>query len=404
MEICKSLCAKEERCDYFSLVEGRRCSRYSGAICNGLGVDPTGLGHTTYAKRVPNAWRGGGGLDEGCIHGGNRVEHIPAGGLPSSDHRYATHLTPVRGLAVGDKIKGLDSGLEPQWCTVAAVEPTGDGELWGNFTDGHFVLRDGQVVTNGRLHGERHTADKWLVMTDCPYGVDESGTVFSALSDFNRHRDPAEPQFVEAGEPATLSLADHLLLHRVYFELVQKTGGFWLNPASFKDMAKVQQESPRGVDLLLSCVNSGDPTSKPCTAWEMLFVEIVDEWLVDPAADTGARLSRSAPAADAAAAEAGLTNVGRVHAAYPGLGHPGAAGSGSVELLHIANRDTQWLPAVVISVAAGVAALVALSVVALVLRCRRAPAQPTLAATEEEQSKVHKSQALAPLSSTCSQV
>ena len=87
--------------------------------------------------------------------------------------------------------------MEPRWCTVAAVEPTGADDLYGNFTFGHFVLRDGHVVPNGKHHGARHVADKWLLRTDCPFGVDESGTVFSALSDFNRHRRHDEPTFVD---------------------------------------------------------------------------------------------------------------------------------------------------------------------------------------------------------------
>jgi len=346
-----------------------------------------------YGNRLVNGYKlGAGEWAGGCIFGGNRVEHIPAFSpvtspvaiLPargsSSDDHFATHITPVRALAVGDKIKGLDSDLAPQWCTVAAVEPTGHGELWGNFTDGHFVLRDGQVVTNGRSHGERHTADKWLVMTDCPYGVDESGTVFSALSDFNRHRDPAEPRFVQPGDRSTVSLADHLMLHKVYFALIQKTGGFWLNPNSFKDWSQVTGASAHGVDIFLACIKSGDATGKACTEMEQMFVEAVDEWLVDGAVTRSARLRelRSTTLENETETETETETVtsfrARVHAAFPGMGHPGAHGSGSVFTLHHANRDYKWHhhPAFVASVAITATLLVVLAVVVAVKRRKMA--------------------------------
>jgi len=340
---------------------------------------------------------GDGGLTSSapsCIHGGNMIESVPAG-----KGTVLGHFTPVRSLAVGDQVRGLGADFEPRWCTVAAVEPTGTGDLHGNFTSGHFVLRDGHVVTNGKGHGLRHVADKWLLMTDCPFGVDESGTVFSALSDFNRHRHPDEPMFVDvdAGERAELSFADHLLLHKVYYSLIRKTGGFWLNPNSYKDFAQVQRASPRAVDLILACVKSGDAASKPCAEFEASFAKVADEWLVDGAGARAARAARAATPApeeseesegsgsgsgslNAVAAEAEDSYGARVHAAVPGLGHPGAPDSASVMLLQAADRDAPWHehPAFVASVAVVVALLVVAAVAVAVVKMRGLPDEPTL--------------------------
>lgn len=67
-----------------------------------------------------------------------------------------------------EMIERLTEGVNTTKClrtghSIVGAGPTGHGELWGNFTDGHFVLRDGQVVTNSRSHGKYHAADKWLM-------------------------------------------------------------------------------------------------------------------------------------------------------------------------------------------------------------------------------------------------
>jgi hypothetical protein len=52
----------------------------------------------------------------------------------------ASGPVPARQVMVGDRVTGLGPDGPGQWCTVLNVRDHGDGVVYGNFTDNHYVV------------------------------------------------------------------------------------------------------------------------------------------------------------------------------------------------------------------------------------------------------------------------
>jgi hypothetical protein len=62
-----------------------------------------------------------------------------------------TLFKTVRNLTVGDTIRGLDKDLNPANCLVQDIGPYGNGTVYGNYTDDHYILNPvaNVVLPNG---------------------------------------------------------------------------------------------------------------------------------------------------------------------------------------------------------------------------------------------------------------
>ena len=87
-----------------------------------------------------------------------------------------------------DTILGLDEQQQASMeCKVLeAVGSFGQGPVYGNYTSDHLVFNatSGNLEIHG-IHQNMSVQDKYIVLTSCPLGVDESGIGFSPFdSDF----------------------------------------------------------------------------------------------------------------------------------------------------------------------------------------------------------------------------
>jgi hypothetical protein len=123
--------------------------------------------------------------------------------------------------------------------------------VYGNYTSDHFVLNPttGHVETHGK-HQDRTIQDKYIVLTSCPLGVDESGIGFT----------PFDSDFFGGNEMAQQPLTwhDYLLLHAAVLRVVRHTGAFWFDGSSYKDLNFLRAHAPIMGKTLLQCMKDHD--------------------------------------------------------------------------------------------------------------------------------------------------
>ena len=195
----------------------------------------------------------------------------------SAQPQYAVR-TPSKSTVIdivpGDLISGLDSERNPAWCNVTRVGYFGVGVLYGNYTSHHFMLNQttGDVEVHGDV-GSQTVEDKYSVMTDCPLAIDESGQVFT----------PIDGDFCGT-DMHTMPWTDYLTLYNAYFALVTKTGGFWLDKASYVDLPALIAMTGQFCVEFFKCVKSN--VAADCDEFERLSLYIVDKHLVSTATST----------------------------------------------------------------------------------------------------------------------
>jgi hypothetical protein len=166
----------------------------------------------------------------------------------------------VRNLSVGDTIRGLDKDLNPADCLVQAIGPYGNGTVYGNYTDDHYILNPAAnvVLPNGNSSVSSEV-DKYSVLTSCPVGLDESGVGFT----------PFDSDFFGAN---TVSWSDYVLVHHKIVDIVKVVGSFVFSPQTYTSMEEVSEYTQAFYTTLLACTK--DPTS--CDAFEMASLELVE--------------------------------------------------------------------------------------------------------------------------------
>ena len=166
----------------------------------------------------------------------------------------------VRNLSVGDTIRGLDKDLNPADCLVQAIGPYGNGTVYGNYTDDHYILNPAAnvVLPNGNSSVSSEV-DKYSVLTSCPVGLDESGVGFT----------PFDSDFFGAN---TVSWSDYVFIHHKIVDIVKIVGSFVFSPQTYTSMEEVSEYTQAFYTTLLACTK--DPTS--CDAFEMASLELVE--------------------------------------------------------------------------------------------------------------------------------
>jgi len=130
----------------------------------------------------------------------------------------------------------------------------------------------GDVEVHGDV-GSQTVEDKYSVMTDCPLAIDESGQGFT----------PIDGDFCGT-DMRTMPWTDYLKLYNAYFALVTKTGGFWLDKASYVDLPALTAMTPQFCVEFFKCVKSN--VTADCDEFERLSLYIVDKHLVSTATST----------------------------------------------------------------------------------------------------------------------
>lgn len=164
------------------------------------------------------------------------------GNIARVAHAYPS-MVMIENLVVGDMIEGLDENKMPQFCKVVAVGQLGRGELFGNYTKGHYVLDDGvsDIVVQ---HGERGEAStnqtRFDVLTECPVGLDRSGVAFTAI----------DSRFCGTN---ALVWSDYVLLHTAILKIIQQSGPYWFTLTAYKD-STFATYTPKICAAMLKCV------------------------------------------------------------------------------------------------------------------------------------------------------
>jgi hypothetical protein len=191
-----------------------------------------------------------------CMSGDTRV------GIQSINETLnnLTLFKTVRDLSIGDTIRGLDKDLNPADCLVQAIGPYGNGTVYGNYTDDHYILNPvaNVVLPNGNSSVSSEV-DKYSVLTSCPVGLDESGVGFT----------PFDSDFFGAN---TVSWSDYVLIHRAIVDIVKVVGSFVFSPQTYTSMEEVSEYTHAFYTTLLTCTK--DP--KSCDAFEMASLELVE--------------------------------------------------------------------------------------------------------------------------------
>ena len=178
----------------------------------------------------------------------------------NSDTIY--QIAKVKDLKMSNTILGLDENKQTAKCTVEAVGSFGHGPVYGNYTDGHYVLNPNSGMVE--RHGTNQTMsiqDKYIVLTSCPLGVDESGVGFTPFdSDF----------FGEMTREMTWK--DYLLLHTAILRIVRDTGAFWFDGSSYEDLDFLHAHAPIMGKTLLQCMKNHSDC-KDLEDASMIFIE-----------------------------------------------------------------------------------------------------------------------------------
>lgn len=266
-------------------------------------------------------------------------------------------LVSVRNLSLGDRVKGITAEREPAWCQVMAIGENGRGLVYGNYTERHFVLDDrtGTVVAHGPA-GKAAADDLFDVLLDCPFGVDEAGTKYAAMANYN-----------DVVGRQSLTFAEHLTLHKVLLHLVRKTGTFWMSSSSFGDYEAARRTQPLIIELMFECL-ADKAGSATCERFELAAANFVKhQYASRPSSSDGG----SAGSPDAAE---------RIHSAFPHLGDSGKEGSVSFEVRKVAATDNHLKLFLIIGGAAALVLGIAAVVVVRSRRTRQKSLEPQLLA------------------------
>jgi len=178
----------------------------------------------------------------------------------TSDDR--TQVIKVKDLKEGDIIYGIDESKQPASCVVEAVGGFGRGPVYGNYTDGHYVLdADTGIVKMHGQNGVQTVQNKYIVLTSCPLGIDEAGIGFTPFdSDF----------FGEMTKQ--LSWKDYLLLYTAIIRVVKETGGFWFHGSSYDNLPFLHEHASVMCETILQCMKDHD-NCKDFEDASMVFIE-----------------------------------------------------------------------------------------------------------------------------------
>mmetsp|Transcript_19386 Transcript_19386/g.57645 ORF Transcript_19386/g.57645 Transcript_19386/m.57645 type:complete len:761 (+) Transcript_19386:267-2549(+) len=264
----------------------------------------------------------------------------------------------VRKIEEGDVVQGaVGDNLVPEFCTVEAIGSFGYGPVYGNYTDHHLLLDNAtkSVVAHGTRNRSTTDVDKYVVLLgssvndhdeSCMAGIDATANLYTPLdTDF-------------CGKDVDLSFEQYKLLYTSILRTVRRSGGFWLQLASYTgrtisgsdgEVTVVQQWNeftPKLCVSMLACAESASATSEECATYEALGVEFVDGFLTPEAQNA-------------------------THIGLPNLGHPGLNGSAAFAVTDASNDDTDWHIVVVVLGAAVLVAGVVGAVVIVAIRRRR---------------------------------
>jgi len=175
-------------------------------------------------------------------------------------------LVRVDELEVGMQAMGITAeDVQDPNCNVVAIGSNGVGSVYGNYTSQHFVRQDNRTVSEHGENGERRTDSLFDVLLDCPFGVDEVGSQFSAMANYHA---------VEEDRPS-VSIDQYLIVYKVLLMLVKKTGTFWMYSESYKNITDARIKESEIIDLMMECLDSNFD-QKACVRLEeaaKIFVE-----------------------------------------------------------------------------------------------------------------------------------
>jgi len=175
-------------------------------------------------------------------------------------------LVRVDELEVGMQAMGITAeDVQDPNCNVVAIGSNGVGSVYGNYTSQHFVRQDNRTVSEHGENGERRTDSLFDVLLDCPFGVDEVGSQFSAMANYHA---------VEEDRPS-VSIDQYLIVYKVLLMLVKKTGTFWMYSESYKNITDAKIKESEIIDLMMECLDSNFD-QKACVRLEeaaKIFVE-----------------------------------------------------------------------------------------------------------------------------------
>jgi len=197
-----------------------------------------------------------------CISGSTGI-------LSKTNGADKVSVTQVRDLQIGDRVRGLDSEMNPTSCKVEAIGGFGTGDVYGNYTAEHFVFNpNSRKIEEHGKSGTMDVTDKYDLIANCPLVEDESGTRFG----------PIDSDFC-GGEIENMSWKNYLLLHSAILRVVRQSGAFWFQSSSYKDMATVKQFAPRVCKNMLRCMKDNNN----CKKLEKSSMAFIDKALTDSA-------------------------------------------------------------------------------------------------------------------------
>lgn len=115
----------------------------------------------------------------------------------------------VDDLEIGMQIMGVTAqGVQDHNCNVVAIGSNGEGDVYGNYMSHHFVLNENETAVSAHgENGELRTDSLFDVLLDCSFGVDEAGTKFSAMADYNSTKEDSPPPSPHQLALTTISLS-----------------------------------------------------------------------------------------------------------------------------------------------------------------------------------------------------
>jgi hypothetical protein len=186
---------------------------------------------------------------------------------------------------------------------VHAIGPYGNGTVYGNYTDDHYILNpDANVVLPNGDSSVSLEVDKYSVLTSCPVGLDESGVGFT----------PFDSDFFGAN---TVSWSDYVRIHQAIVDIVKVVGSFVFSPQTYTSMGEVSEYTHAFYTTLLTCTKD----SMSCDAFELASLELVEMSMTDE--------SRM-----------------KVRAAFPNFGQLNMPGSIAASVTQGASVIYSWVP------------------------------------------------------------
>eukprot|EP00038_Savillea_parva_P009573 m.184422 g.184422 ORF g.184422 m.184422 type:complete len:896 (-) comp16140_c0_seq1:105-2792(-) len=182
----------------------------------------------------------------------------------SGETEVVTATSPARvvDLKPGDIVRGVGEDRQPRDCRVLNVGSWGYGTVFGNYTSHHLLVDTRGNVGFAGTKQPASVVEKYMVMTDCPAALDNSGNLFTPMDgDFCGSR--------------SLSWSDYLHLYRAYVDLVSSTGTFWTDQSAFPNTTAIGEMTPSLCQEFFTCAVDGGN----CTAFEAIASEIVSTQL-----------------------------------------------------------------------------------------------------------------------------